>query len=102
MGRNKTPLAEAYGEFIGLAKFSKKGAEILKENYEWAIHNYQAKAFHQAPSLDKAFFTDMMEELIDRGYPVHHVDIRSGWAEIDTPEDFDRVRRELESLLKMN
>ena len=93
---------DVYGEFIGLAKFSKKGAEILRASYEWATQNYQARAFHRAPSLDKAYFTDMMQELIDHGYPVCHVDIRGGWAEIDTLEDFDRASRELPFMLKVD
>ena len=100
IGRNIRPPEEAYGEFIGLAKFSQKGAEILQESYEWAVQNYQARVFHQAPSIDEAHFTDMIQELIDQGYPVYHVDIRGGWVEIDTLEDFDKVRDQLPSVLK--
>ena len=100
IGRNIMPPDDVYGEFIGLAKFSKKGAEILKVNYDRADENYKARAFHRAPSLDKAYFTDMIQELIDQGYPVCHIDIRGGWAEIDTLEDFDRVSKELQLVLK--
>jgi len=102
IGRNILPPGDVYGEFIGLAKFSKKGAEILRANYEWAAETYKAGAFHRAPSLDKAYFTDMIQELIDQGYPVCHVDIRGGWAEIDTLEDLDRVSRELRLVLKVD
>ncbi len=100
-GKNVIPPDKAHGEFIGLAKFSRKGAEILRANYEWAIQNYKARPFHRAPSVDKAYFTDMIQELIDQGYPVRHIDIHGGWAEIDTQEDFDRVSRELQSVLKI-
>ena len=102
VGRNITSPDEVHGEFIGLAKFSKKGAEILKASYKWAIQNYKAKAFHQAPSLDEAYFTDMIQELIDQGYPVCHIDIRGGWAEIDTLEDYDRVSRDLQLILRVS
>ncbi len=102
VGRNIISPDEVHGEFIGLAKFSKKGAEILKANYEWAIQNYKAKVFHQAPSLDVAYFTDMIQELIDQGYPVCHIDIRGGWAEIDTVEDYRRVSRELQLILRVS
>ena len=44
----------------------------------------------------------MIQELIDHGYPVCHVDIRGGWAEIDTLEDFDRASRELPLMLKVD
>jgi len=102
IGRNIIPRDEVHGEFIGLAKFSRKGAEILKAHYEWVTQNYEIRAFQQAPSLDKAYFTDMIQELIDHGYPVHHVDIKDGWAEIDTSEDFDRVNRNLNLMLRLN
>jgi len=102
IGRDIIPPDKVHGEFIGLAKFSKKGAEIFRANYEWAVQHYKAKAFQGASSLDKAYFTDMIQELIDQGYPVSRVDIRGGWAEIDTLEDFDRVSRELQLMLKVN
>ena len=101
IGRNIMSPGDVHGEFIGLAKFSKKGAEILKANYDRADDYYKARAFHRAPSLDKAYFTDMIQELIDQGYPVSHVDIRGGWAEIDTLEDFNRVSKELQLVLRV-
>ena len=102
VGKNITSPDKVHGEFIGLAKFSKKGAEILKANYEWTVQNYKAKAFHQALSLNEAYFTDMIQELIDQGYPVYHVDIRGGWAEIDTTEDYGKVSRDLPLILKVS
>lgn len=101
IGRNVIPPDEVHGEFIGLAKFSKKGAEILRMHYKWAVQNYKARAFHGAPSIDKAYFSDMINELVAQGYPVSHIDIDGGWAEIDTPEDFDRVSRDLQSILRI-
>ncbi|MFX0052908.1 MAG: NTP transferase domain-containing protein, partial [Candidatus Hermodarchaeota archaeon] len=77
----------AYGEFIGLAKFTRKGAEILIRNYN-RIRTSQwcgFKEFHRfqdAVSIDKAYLTDMLQELIDRGYPIYNVDIDGGWLEI--------------------
>jgi phosphoenolpyruvate phosphomutase len=82
----------AYGEFIGLAKFSKKGAEILRRNYHRAKENKWCKyegRFHDASSIEKAYLTDMIQELILRGYPVHSVDIANNWVEIDTDQDYE-------------
>ena len=44
----------------------------------------------------------MIQELIDQGYPVIHIDIRGGWAEIDTLEDFEKVNKQLLFILKVN
>lgn len=85
----------AYGEFIGLAKFSEKGAEILRRNYHRAHESkwcgFQGR-FHDAISMEKAYLTDMIQELIWRGYPVHSVDIQGGWVEMDTEQDFEYAK----------
>ncbi len=100
IGRNIIEPGEAHGEFIGLARFSKDGAESLKVIHDWATEIYCDRAFHTSPSVDKASFINLIQELINQGYPVYHVDICGNWAEIDTVEDFDRVSQELQSVLK--
>jgi len=98
IGRNIIDPGEAYGEFIGLAKFSHRGAEILRSNYAMVISKYGESPFHSAPSVEKAYFSDMIQELIEQGYVVHNVDIKGGWDEIDTLEDLERA----ESLAWLN
>lgn len=86
----------AYGEFIGLGKISKKGAEIFTRNYNRAKYNKTCRfagRFHDATTFDKAYLTDMFEELIDRGYPIYSVDIQGGWVELDTGEDYDYAKQ---------
>lgn len=86
----------AYGEFIGLAKFSKKGAEILRRNYHRVRQNKWCKfegRFHDATRVDYAYLTDMIQELIFRGYPVHSVDIQNKWVEIDTMQDYEYAKQ---------
>lgn len=89
--------AIAYGEFIGLAKFARKGVETLIRNYKRIRANKWCgfKAHHRfqdAVSIDKAYLTDMLQELINRGYPIHSVDINGGWLEIDTSQDLQIAR----------
>ena len=92
IGKNVVKPEEAYGEFIGLAKFSKRGAQILKSNYGRVANQYRNRPFQQAASLEKAYLTDMIQELIDVGYVIHNVDIQGGWIEIDTSEDLEKAR----------
>ncbi len=93
IGKGVVKPDEAYGEFIGLARFSQRGAEILKSNYKRVATQYPGRPFHKAASLERAYLTDMVQELIDRGYVISNVDIRGRWAEIDTPEDLERTQR---------
>ncbi|MFX1363507.1 MAG: NTP transferase domain-containing protein [Promethearchaeota archaeon] len=85
----------AYGEFIGLGKFTKKAAEILSRNYNRAKYNKTCKfegRFHDATTMQKAYLTDMLEELIFRGYSMHSVDIQGEWVEMDTEEDYEYAK----------
>lgn len=93
IGKSIVEPTKAYGEFIGLAKFTKRGAEILRSNYHRMVTKYHGKSFQQAASLGKAYLTDMIQELIDIGYVIHNTDIKGGWIEIDTPEDLERAQR---------
>ena len=92
IGKKICSANRAHGEFIGLAKFSKTGAEILRSNYQRVVAEYHGRAFQQAALVEKAYLTDMIQELVNLGYEVHSVDIEGGWLEIDTPEDLERAR----------
>jgi choline kinase len=84
---------EARGEFIGLAKFTKSGADAMKAAYHRVAEERPAAPFQHAASLDKAYMTDMIQELIDTGKLVQSIEIESGWIEIDTPQDLERARK---------
>jgi len=85
---------EAYGEFIGLAKFSNSGAEILKTNYKRVMREFGDTQFHAATSVEKAYLTDMLQELLDKGHTVSNVDIKGQWMEVDTMEDINKARKQ--------
>ncbi len=84
---------EAHGEFIGLAKFSRSEAEAMKAAYHRVAEERPAAPFQHAASLDKAYMTDMLQELVDNGSTVQSIDIEGSWMEIDTPQDLERARR---------
>jgi predicted ester cyclase len=79
------------GEFIGMAMFSPKGVELLRQVYHRVSSTYRGGSFHEAPSLEQASLTDMLQELIDQGQDVYAVNIYKGWMEVDTFEDYQRA-----------
>jgi len=93
IGKGVVSPEEAYGEFIGLAKFTKAGAEAMKAAYHRAAKEYPTSPFQCAASLEKAYMTDMIQELVNSGMLVQSIDIEGGWMEIDTPQDLERARR---------
>ena len=73
---------EAYGEFIGLAKFSAEGARCLREAWRALVVEYETKPeapFVRAPRWTQAYLTDLLQYLIDAGIPLHPVPIRGRW-----------------------
>jgi len=90
IGRHLAP-EEADGEFIGLAMFSDEGTRLLRTVYHQTLQRGHNRRFHEAESLEKASFTDIMQEIVDRGGSVACVDIYKGWLEIDTFEDYQRA-----------
>jgi len=90
VGRSITPKS-AHGEFVGLAMFTTKGARVLTDCYHRAQETRDKDKFHEADSLRGASFTDLLQELIDRGNEVQAIDVYKGWLEIDTFEDYRRA-----------
>ena len=85
---------QALGEFIGLASYTARGAEILRETFaelEATLSNDEH--FRNGRTFQKAYLADFFEELIQRGYPLHYVPIDGGWREIDTVEDLKAVNQ---------
>ena len=83
---NKIVPETATHEFIGLAKFSKTGAEQFIQTYQDCVQNYQGK-FQEADDIAQFTFTDLIQEMIDRGFLVHFLEIHKGWLEIHREED---------------
>jgi phosphoenolpyruvate phosphomutase len=82
---------QAHGEFVGMAMFTAKGARLLTDCYHQLQEAGGKGGFHEAPSLRAASFTDLLQELIDRGTDVQAIDVYKGWLEIDTFEDYRRA-----------
>jgi phosphoenolpyruvate phosphomutase len=81
-------------EFVGIAKFSNRGADILTTVYEDCETNADG-SFHEAESFGKAGVTDIIQEIIDRGYTVKALEIHKGWLEVHDREDLEAAREML-------
>ncbi len=86
---------QAHGEFIGLAMFSEAGMKAFTGAYQDARRKYEGKGFHEAGTFAKASFTDLIQELIDRGQQVHCVPTYKGWMEVDSFEDYQKAWAEI-------
>lgn len=80
------------GEFLGLWRMSAAGARQFREVFLELEKSLPFDApFHNARSWQKAYITDMLKELADRGIRITCALVRRGWAELDTGEDYSRL-----------
>ena len=78
------------GEFLGVMKLTTMGSKVLFQMME-ELKNYKGK-FHYADSVKKAYLTDVIQEMIDRGNTVNPIIIKGKWCEIDTVQDLENTR----------
>ena len=79
-------------EFIGIAYFSENGTKILKDVYRDSLEKYKRKPFQGAENIYRANFTDLIQEIIDRGYKVKILKTFKGWMEIDDENDLNLAK----------
>ena len=91
IGKISSDKEEVHGEFIGMIKLNHRGCEIIKQNFHRVKKLYWNKPFQRAKTFQKAYLTDMIQELVDIGINVHCVIIERGWKEIDTDEDYRKA-----------
>jgi len=87
IGSEKINRTAADYEFIGIAYFSERGAKILQDVYNDVLKKYQHKHFQEAPCVAKADFTDLIQEIVNRGYHVNILKTFKGWMEIEKEAD---------------
>ena len=83
---------EKIGECLGLMKFSRKASKVFLDKYSELEISHQGK-FHNAPSLEKALISDMLQELIGSEINVEPIYVSGKWCEIDTPQDLQIARK---------
>jgi phosphoenolpyruvate phosphomutase len=83
--------ATATAEFIGMAKLSARGCQILGEVYRELRSLGADQRVHESPSLRTAKLTDLLNEVVRRGHAISSVGIYQGWLEVDTFDDYRRA-----------
>jgi choline kinase len=85
--------SEAYGEYIGVAKFSAAGAARLKDYYQRVQKEHAGRPWREAAVFEKAYKILLFQEMIEAGERFAHVDTPGGYIEVDTQQDFEYARQ---------
>lgn len=87
------PEEQAYGEYIGVAKFSASGGAALRRQYRRRREEFSGKPYREAKVFEKAYLIHLLQDMIEAGERMVHVDTPGGYIEVDTQQDFDYARR---------
>ena len=84
------------GEFVGMMKCNATGAQTFKHYFHQAKQEFDSKPFVNASQFKNAYLTDMLQYMVEQGEKVKCVCIHGGWKEIDTVEDFNKIKERME------
>ena len=87
---------EAHGEYIGVARFSPRGAALLREHFHRMQKSHAGKPWREAKVFEKAYLILLFQEMIEQGVPIHMVPTHGDYMEIDTEEDYALANRDWE------
>ena len=89
-----TPVAspeQVQGQYIGLMRFTAAGASLLRECY-WKYRRARwGQPWQQAQTFEKAYITDILQQVIDDGTTLTPACVHGEWVEIDTASDYERL-----------
>jgi choline kinase len=92
---NRTmPSDRAFGEYIGVARFTPAGAEALRKHYHDARERAGEGPFQAAKTFRKAYLIDLFQHMIDAGVDMYAQPTHGGYMEIDTNQDYQIARKE--------
>jgi L-glutamine-phosphate cytidylyltransferase len=83
IGQKPKSLAEIEGQYMGLMKFSAKGIQMLKK----VFHDAKSAGSLRGKSVENAYMTGLLQEMIDLNYRLEAVPVHGGWVEVDTVDD---------------
>jgi L-glutamine-phosphate cytidylyltransferase len=84
---------EATGEFIGVAKFSARGGELLREHYHRRRSEFWDQPYRGARQFQQAYLIHLFQDMIEQGIAFGHADTHGQYREIDTQEDLDLAQK---------
>ena len=95
IGQPVTDIDSVDAQYTGLVAFRDSGVSALRQTYAMAQADDESGRFpfNGRGPLAMLFMTDLLQGMIDLGYPVCAVPVRRGWLEIDSLGDLTLARR---------
>ena len=85
LGKKPRSITEIEGQYMGLIKLSSRGVENLRR----VFHDARTVGTLGGKQVEKAYMTDLLQAVINCGFPVQSVPINGQWVEVDTVSDLN-------------
>ena len=95
LGTPNCQAEDCHARYVGMIKFSKEGAKVLREIYHENKKKYWDKdeKWLNSKSFKQAYMTDMLQSIINSGFKVWPAHINGGWLEFDTEQDYELANK---------
>ena len=93
IGQPSPDSTKMHGRYVGLLRFSSKGINAALNIYDVARKKYQGKPWQTAKTFETAYMTDLLQEIVDSGFPVCPILVKGGWLEFDTCSDYEKAMK---------
>ena len=89
IGQKVEHIEEIQGQYIGLMRFQGLGVRALEDllQQQFEAHLAGGQGPHPKRNFAQLYMTDVLQELIGRGQPLHSLPIDGEWLEIDNSAD---------------
>ena len=92
IGSHTSDLERMHGRYVGLLKFSREGIQKLFHIYQNLILGTSRLSRKINGSIENAYMTDLLQEMIAQNICVQGYKIKGGWLEFDSAEDYARYQ----------
>jgi choline kinase len=98
IGQKPERVQQIQGQYMGLTAFRGAGVDALRSVYAHAkTENSKGRnPLRGQRPFAKLYMTDLLQGIIDSGFPIHQVLIQRGWLEIDTLRDLYVAEQSIE------
>jgi choline kinase len=87
------PSEQADGEFIGVMKLTRAGAQDFLSAFDDAERRHGGGLFREGRSFQKAYLIDLLAEMLETGASMEREDTHGGYMEIDTTQDLNMAEK---------
>ena len=94
IGQKVQQIQDIQAQYIGLMKFQNKGLEFLISFYEKCKSEAKngKNPLNSTLPFEKSYMTDLLQGIINEGFPIKSVPVNNGWLELDSYQDYQQYQ----------